>query len=713
MMMSNYPFFLALFILMWRTLLTHHMCAHIDTHKEKRMFFTLSARTGKTKEGENDSLASIDTLLKEIAIDRGVMETFDRGRVEEMRKIHDKVVGMYTTIIDKYNEANEALGENEIAPLQTAYQMTLKEHIETMREIERLHLVKQDIKRRHLEHLKLIREIDRTAEEEASLGEAWIDEEAAFYNGLNTETKNNGLALDRLNAEVANLKIINAQRESRLAIFIAQREQFVIEQNAIKTQLDEFVLAWRFLSDDEGVLESIQMVSIQIDDEEERSEETKDPRKEKALRILALLRASRYDVLKAEFSAEWQQFFLVTLFALFRVPKNSTTIDPQVPLFIAYLTESHGAYMPFLYETLRSKELSDKQKETRINSYLADLSLPVSLEHTGIKVATLVHEEPRLDRASLLHVIEALLTNAPGIFVIPVATTTTTTTTNSPGTEEEEKKRAEEEKKRVERLKAAVLFRHDDLKGVKQASTLPRIDENAHLFHVKDSRTGRSVAIKIVAYEVGRSEQERYAYELFNTIPLGFERLVNHFRLGHFPSSLFIGDGVALYNPVHVYVTESPGADISMMSMATQEDRRCVLVEMLYALRQVKRQFGAQHNNLRSETIKFNISKKTQSPPLRTYRLDNTEEEEEDEKTLLECQSRYYVVLVHYGFVTIEESMDATQRRLLAGVDYDSVRQILNHPLFLVRDELRRTLHTLIERNKESIAFDTLLRALK
>lgn len=652
------------------------------------MFFTLSARKEKKRDGTETK--SIETLLREIGIQRGVLETLGEDKIDKMREIRDRVIDAYRTIIAMYEEANETLVKDEVVPLQTEYQTTLDEYIEATRELERLRGVEQDIKRRHREHLARIQiTMDDTSEEETK-----IEEEAAFYSALNTEIKDNRVALAHINAEMRRLKSLNVDRESRLAIVNTQRDEYTSQESAIKTQLDEFVQHYRDMEmEDESSPPSQAVLSIEPDMSD-------DPRKEKARRIMALLRASQYDVLKAEFSAEWQQFFLVALFALFGASKNGEPVDTQIPLLIVYMTESHGAYMPFIYETLISRRLSDEEKETRILNYLADLPIAERLENTKTKVATLVYKTAGFGRAELLRVIEALLTNKPDIFVIPIDETrlqdniTTVATT--------------EEKKRVERLKAMVQFRHYELEGVKQASTTQRLDENAHLYRVKDTRTGRSVVIRIEPYESGRSEQERRAYELFNKVAAtGFERLVNHFRLEHFPSGVF-GGGDTLFNPVHVYVTEAPDVDSDVLKgMATEEDRQCVLIDLLYALREVKRQFGAQHNNIRAETIKININKKALTQPPRNYRLDD------EEKTILECRSQYRAILVHYRFVTLEEGMDVAQRSLLSGVDYDRVRQILSHPHFMVRNELRRTLFTLIEQNKESIAFDTLLYALK
>lgn len=648
------------------------------------MFFTLSARKEKKRDGTETK--SIETLLKEIGIQRGVLETLGEDKIDKIREIRDSVIDAYRTIINMYEEANETLVKDEIEPLQTAYQTTLDEYIEATRELERLRSVEQDIKRRYREHLARIQiTMDDTSEEETKIGE-----EAAFYTVLNTEIKDNRVALARLNAEVIRLKSLNVSRQSRLAIVNTQRDEYTSDQNAIKTQLGEFVQKYRDIEGESSP--SPDAVSL-----EPVNDESDDPRKEKAKRIMTLLRASQYDVLKAEFSAEWQQFFLVALFALFGASKNGEPVDTQIPLLIVYMTESHGAYMPFIYETLISRRLSGEEKETRILNYLADLPIAERLENTKTKVATLVYKTVGFDRAELLRVIEALLTNKPDVFVIP--------TDEKTRLQENIATATVEEKRRVERLKAVVQFRHYDLEGVKQASTTQRLDENAYLYRVKDKRTGRSVVIRIEPYESGRSEQERRAYELFNKV-VGFERLVNHFRLEHFPSGVFGGD--TLFNPVRVYVTEAPDADSNVLErMGTQEERRCVLIDVLYALREVKRQFGAQHNNVRADTIKININKKALSQPPRTYRLDD------EEKTVLECRSQYRAILIHYRFVTLEEGMDVAQRRLLSGVDYDSVQQVLAHPHFMVGDELRRALHTLIERNKESIAFDTLLKALK
>lgn len=649
------------------------------------MFFTLSARKEKKRDGTETK--SIETLLKEIGIQRGVLETLGEDKIDKMREIRDSVIDAYRTIINMYEEANETLVKDEIEPLQTAYQTTLDEYIEATRELERLRSVEQDIKRRYREHLARIQiTMDDTSEEETKIGE-----EAAFYTVLNTEIKDNRVALAHINAEMRRLKSLNVDRESRLAIVNTQRDEYTSEESAIKTQLDEFVQNYRDMEDESSPPSQV-VLSIEPDVSD-------DPRKEKAKRIMTLLRASQYDVLKAEFSAEWQQFFLVALFALFGASKNGEPVDTQIPLLIVYMTESHGAYMPFIYETIISRRLSGEEKETRILNYLADSPIAERLENTKTKVATLVYKTVGFDRAELLRVIEALLTNKPDVFVIP--------TDEETRLQENIATAIVEEKRRVERLKAVVQFRHYELEGVKQPSTTQRLDENAHLYRVKDKRTGRSVVIRIEPYELGRSEQERRAYELFNKVA-GFERLVNHFRLEHFPSGVFGGGGDTLFNPVHVYVTEASDVDSDILKgMATHEDRRCVLIDILYALREIKRQYGAQHNNVRAETIKININKKALSQPPRTYRLAN------EEKTVLECHSQYRAILVHYRFVTLKEDMDVAQRRLLSGVDYDNIRQILAHPYFIVGDELRRELYTLIERNKESIAFDTLLEVLK
>lgn len=172
----------------------------------------------------------------------------------------------------------------------------------------------------------------------------------------------------------------------------------------------------------------------------------------------------------------------------------------------------------------------------------------------------------------------------------------------------------------------------------------------------------------------------------YNLNSEGFVKLYHYFKLPSFPTIFNpctnMNDG-----PVNIYILEWLPYDLSL-PIFTLNDKYCLLFELLYTLKQAKRLYGFEHNDLHFDNIRF----KSALP--RQYTINN----------IVNCTSPYQCTLIDFGFATLTD-----KNLLLQHKDFVSFYNLVSY--LMLPDKIVRSLST-YNSKKKGILFDTLLLSL-
>lgn len=141
------------------------------------------------------------------------------------------------------------------------------------------------------------------------------------------------------------------------------------------------------------------------------------------------------------------------------------------------------------------------------------------------------------------------------------------------------------------------------------------------------------MAVKII--EHGKENPE--IYKMLSTIE-GFVKLYHYYNMS-FPK-IFNKCNVIKNNNVDVFIIEWIEYNLDIKNM-TIEDKCCLLFELVYALKEAKKKYGFEHNDLHFENIR--LKKDTY---VRHYIVKNVE---------ISWHSSYRCVIIDFGFASINQ----------------------------------------------------------
>lgn len=620
--------------------------------------------------------------------------------LDEARTLYRTVIALYDTLFQE-RLVQEAARKEALAEAEERYEKTKRRLIEVRKEREQQDAAGKRIVARYTTFLNepdVLKPPERKKPDRLSREErAYLKKQAAFYNELYKEASADVEAEIKLKERIESLTEKRAHLKAKKQLVQEEKEEERQEEKRLRAQLSTFTGRNAYVEKSLDELRRGRNTTIIIAEEQEEEEageglslldmaleEAEGVEEDDSLSettesdqlvlqmndIRERLVDANYTSLSLQYNKPYQALFLEPLIEMYR-NNDKTRISQEAMDLVAYLVDTRGETMATLYEMLWN--------ETSLEALLAYVSQVIA--HN--KVERLWRDSAKLHTPiALMRRINAFLYD------------------EDEGEDEESEnppliqREVSAEERLVEERKAVVHFAPYQFLEPEPIQGAYSCVYRALLRQEDD----KALSIKIIPVDDQESSQPQ-VHQLLADTP-GFAKLVELFRLEHFPHTLFPPCAYAkrrgLYEPVTISITEYvPFAYHDAVVNFDDNDRFSALFELLIALETAKKLYGIQHNNVSLRNLRFNSVYS-----MRRYRLATDQE--------VFSTSQYRVTLIDFGHASFDLEMAPQRRFLLENDDFNSFYRLATRPDMHISDSLTNTLRRVMPSKPGAIEFDAL-----
>lgn len=669
--------------------------------KKKREASTISKKKKKNrqarllKEAEklaNDPLAPIELEKKHFTKVKDELNRLVKlgHRDEHVIDLHKEIGPLYQKVIALY-EALFSERAHELTRLQEeerlareSYDSVKRKLIKIVKEAEAQNKEGIVIVNRWitLKETPIVMPVREKETRLSSSERRFLRDQATLYKSLYDDATSDIEAYSTLRTRTKKYTKYKAELKARKDLLGEELNTFEMEGRRLKAQFRTFksrnkVFIEPFenlLKNSEPEIEQPLIMEVEAEDVSELSET------EESLIIMDRMTEIReklidgnFTTLHEEFNTPYQEFFLDPLIRMYE-RKQIKAIQEVSPTLISLLIDPRSEVIVTLYHMIIGPP-QEKSTFEQLVAYLNSIEPPIEIENMIPKLQYLLKREPLLIKHRFLDALSQFIYDSGDIEEVMETEENPSIVQLISSTETGDMEIIDHGKSvAAEAYEAEILLSPYQ---VIDASPITKHSSRACIYRVREKEFGTPLIVKVSPYK----EEESYVHQLLARTP-GFVQLEQLFEMAHFPSDIFTSCNNVkhLYNRVSLFVMQDvPLTFNEVTPFFNDEDKFCLLYELLEALRIAKLTHGIEYNNLNLANIRF-----LESEP-RLYAENG-----------VECHSHYRVTLIDFGFASLGPDMLTVQRKVLAHDDLNAFSRLINHENLQISPQLTDILNTVL-----------------